>query len=158
MRSAHSARSKIHLLRKSQQFQGKQLPAKSCNDKRENESLAPPGSRLQMPPCSGPHLFFPSSTGDAEGADHSSPSLESGVRSQGHILSSCHKQPVEFCLWETGNFQAFGRNLPIPTQAIRGYFGCALKSTNRSLFTSATSGQCSEICSQKTELNSWQKR
>lgn len=51
-----------------------------------------------MPPCSGPHLFLPSSTGAAEGADHSSPSLESGVRSQGHILSSCHKQPVEVCL------------------------------------------------------------
>lgn len=98
-RSAHSARSKIQLLRKSQQFQGKQLPAKSFNGRRGNESPASLGSRLQMPPCSGPHLFVPSSTGGAEGADHSSPSLEYGGRSQGH------KQPVRVCL-EPGNLQA----------------------------------------------------
>lgn len=60
-----------------------------------------------------------------------------------------HKQPVKVCL-ESRNFQAFGRNLPVPTQAMRGCFQCALKSTNRSLFTSASSGQCSEVCRQKT--------
>lgn len=85
-RAAHLARSKIDLLRKSQQFQGKQLPAKSFNDRRGNESLA-----LQVPPAL---LFVPSSTGDARGADPRFPSLECGVRSLWECQEPGNVQPV----------------------------------------------------------------
>lgn len=107
VRSAPSARSNRHLLRKSQQFQGKQLPAKSSNGKRENESLVCVGRGCRC------LLLWPSSVSPqqhwgAAGAGHSCPSLQCGVRCQGH------KQPGK--AWS----QEISRHLL--SQAIRNCF------------------------------------
>lgn len=53
----------MHLLRKSQQFQGKQLPAKSSNGKRENESLVCVGRGCRCLPALAPICFSPAALG-----------------------------------------------------------------------------------------------